>query len=150
MLDQDNTVLRDRVQELQERFLEQEHQIMQLSAHLDAGRGGDHQKRPNATVAEEVQRVAEVVEGKNRRIGELEGRIGDLERELEEVRAKEYDDVIANTQKMSEIDLQFMQLKKRIEDQARDKRLIEEDLYSARDKLKEILREKLAVQNEFH
>jgi chromosome segregation ATPase len=101
-------------------------------------------------VAEEVQRVAEVVEGKNRRIGELEGRIGDLERELEEVRAKEYDDVIANTQKMSEIDLQFMQLKKRIEDQARDKRLIEEDLYSARDKLKEILREKLAVQNEFH
>ena len=43
-----------------------------------------------------------------------------------------------------------MQLKKRCEDQARDKRLVEEDLYTARDKLKEILREKIAVQNEFH
>ena len=41
-------------------------------------------------------------------------------------------------------------MKQRLDDQIRDKKLMEEDLYISRDKLKEILREKLALQNEFH
>ena len=55
-----------------------------------------------------------------------------------------------HSQKVAELNMQVLQMKQRVDDQVREKRLIEEDLYASRDKLKEILRDKLTLENEFH
>lgn len=76
--------------------------------------------------------------------------IRNMEQQIESLRAKEYDSQVVHSKKSQETDMQVLSLKSKLEDQARDKKLIEDDLYASRDKLKEILKEKLTLQNELH
>ncbi len=41
--------------------------------------------------------------------------------------------------------MQVLSLRTKLEDSIRDKKLIEDDLYASRDKLKEILKEKISL-----
>ena len=63
------------------------------------------------------------------------------------MKAKEYDN-IDMIKKQSEFEVRMLQMKHSIEQASKDKKKAEDDLYIARDKIREILNEKIALENE--
>ncbi len=99
---------------------------------------------------QEVQRIAEIMDLKNQQISHMQEYIKSIDLQLEAYKAKEYDTQVMQIKKAQDTELHALSLKNRLDEVVRDKKLIEEDLYASRDKLKEILKEKITIQNELH
>ena len=73
-------------------------------------------------------------------------RIHELEEQILQMKAREYDNV-GVIQKQSEFEVRMLQMQYEVQQAHKDKKKAEEDLFTARDKLREVLAEKINIEN---